>query len=468
MSENPKETAVGRLGGPLQIGWAATSITPDAPVNLFGMFDERISTHVEEPCTATVLAFEGADGAQAIWVSCDLCNITLNVVEALRTAVAARIRGFDPVKLLVSCTHTHNAPNFSTDLFPPPPSGVMSPDDYRRFFLQRVTDAVVSAWESRQPGQVASALGYAVLGWCRRTVYADGTGQMYGTTQSDNFVKIEGPMDPGVELLFTYDADGTITGALVSIVCTAQTCMGEKFLSADFWGPVRHNLRAHFGERFQVLAVVGAAGDQCPDDLIRSGRSEPRRRGLAGCNELARRLTTGVIDAYEHGCQQPCADPVFRHRHAVLDLPAYVMTAAETAHYEKVIADLTAKGEPDSGSWDGGTLLRARQHLKCHAALGPDPRLAIDCNFMRIGDLAVATNPFELYLEYGQRIKGRSPATQTITAQLTNDRASYLPTADALAHGHYSAMPSNIKTGPSGGDLLVEQSLAHLNALWTE
>lgn len=450
----------------LRIGWSQESITPDQPVNLFGMFNERISTHVEDPCTATALALESPDGEQAIWVSCDLVNASLDVVADVRQAVAAAIPGFVPEKLLMSSTHTHNAPNFKTDLYPPPPPGVMTPTEYRAFFVERVARIAAQAWEARVPGQVSPALGHAVIGWCRRVVYADGTGQMYGKTQRDDFVKVEGPMDPGIELLFTHAPDGTPTGAVVSIACTPQTCMGEDFLSADFWGPTRHALRTHFGEQFTVLAVTGAAGDQCPDDLIRWGRSEPRLRGIEACAKLARRLVLGVVEGYETGRRDPVANPVFRHAHAVLDLPAYVISPEQVAHYEKVVADLTAEGEPDPKSWNGGTLLRARRLLERHAGMGPSPTYPVDCNFLRIGDFAVATNPFELYLEYGQRIKARSLATQTIAAQLTNDGLAYLPTREGLAHGHYSAMPSNIRLGPEGGDQLVEQSLAHLNALF--
>ncbi len=43
----------------LSIGWAQASITPRQPVNLFGMFNERISTHVEDPQTSFLPA--GAD-----------------------------------------------------------------------------------------------------------------------------------------------------------------------------------------------------------------------------------------------------------------------------------------------------------------------------------------------------------------------------------------------------------------------
>jgi len=450
----------------LKIGWAQASITPDQPVNLFGMFNERISTHVEEPCLATALALQGADGEHAIWVSCDLVNVALEVVEEVRRQVAERIPGFVPHNVLISCTHTHNAPNFRGDLFPPPPAGTMTPEEYRGFFINRVTEVAVSAWESRAPGQVSPALGHAVLGWCRRVVFADGTGQMYGDARRPDFVRVEGPMDPGIELLFTHDVSGTPTGAVVSIACTAQTCMGENFLTADFWGPARRNLREHFGNDFTVLAVAGAAGDQCPDDLIRWGRSEPRRRGVDACARLARRLTQGVVEGYETGRRAMAADPVFKRAHAVIELPAYVMSPEQVAYYEEQIAALTANGEPDPKSWDGGTLLRTRRLLERHAEMGPNPVLRADCNFLRLGDLAVATNPFELYLEYGQRIKARCPATQTIAAELTNDTLSYLPTRDALAHGHYSAMPASLRVGPEGGDKLVEKSLEVLEALF--
>ncbi len=200
--------------------------------------------------------------------------------------------------------------------------------------------------------------------------------------------------------------------------------MGEDFLTADFWGPAHRPLRTHFGENFTVLAVTGAAGDQCPTISSAGAGANPACAGSKPCANLARRLVLGVV------------------------------------------ADLTAEGEPDPKSWNGGTLLHARRLLERHADTGSSPTYPVDCNFLRIGNFTVATNPFELYLEYGQRIKARSLATQTIAAQLTNDGLAHLPTREGLAYGHYSAMPSNIRLGPEGGDQLVEQSLAHLNTLF--
>lgn len=447
----------------LSIGWAQESITPDQPVHLHGMFDERVSTHVEAPCMATALALESADGEQAIWISCDLLNITLHAVQDLRQSVASRIPDFDAEKLLLSCTHTHNAPNFGEM---PTRPGVMRGPSYRDFFLERVTDNAVDAWTSRASGRITPALGHAVIGWCRRVAFTNGTGEMYGDSRRSDFRKVEGPMDPGIELLFTHSADGSLSGAVASITCTAQTCMGKNFVTADFWGPARQYLRDHFGDHFTVLAVVGAAGDQCPDDLIRYGRSEPMLRGRMAAETLGRRLSRGVIEGYETGRRDTVPNPVFKHNHVVFDLPAYVMSDEQGARYEAEIASLTADGEPDPSSWNGGEVRRRRAILTRYSALGPDPVRQTDCNFLRLGDLAVATNPFEMYLEYGQRIKGRSPATQTITAELTNDCLGYLPTREALAHGHYSAMPADVQIGPEGAEQLVERSVAEINALF--
>ena len=56
--------------------------------------------------------------------------------------------------------------------------------------------------------------------------------------------------------------------------------------------------------------------------------------------------------------------------------------------------------------------------------------LPIEIHALRGGDIAKVTNPFELYLDYGIRIKGRSPAIQTFVVELAGS-PSYLPTAKA-------------------------------------
>jgi len=84
------------------------------------------------------------------------------------------------------------------------------------------------------------------------------------------------------------------------------------------------------------------------------------------------------------------------------------------------------------------------------------PRMPIEVHVLRIGDAVIATNPFELYLDYGIRIKGRSPAIQTFLVQLTGS-GSYLPPSRSVAGGSYGAVPASTLMGTEGGQNLLKR-----------
>ena len=51
----------------------------------------------------------------------------------------------------------------------------------------------------------------------------------------------------------------------------------------------------------------------------------------------------------------------------------------------------------------------------------------MELHVLRLGDIAIATNPFELFTDYGIQMKARSKALQTFVIQLAGS-GSYLPT----------------------------------------
>jgi len=96
------------------------------------------------------------------------------------------------------------------------------------------------------------------------------------------------------------------------------------------------------------------------------------------------------------------------------------------------------------------------------------PRQAIELHTLRLGDMAISTSPFELYLDYGMRIRARSPAALTLHAQLSCDSAGYLPTARAVGAGGYGGLVANGLIGPEGGQLLVEHILEAFERLFAD
>ena len=92
----------------------------------------------------------------------------------------------------------------------------------------------------------------------------------------------------------------------------------------------------------------------------------------------------------------------------------------------------------------------------------------IEMHVLRIGDVAFATNPYELFLNYGNQIRARSLAKQTFLSQLCCGSYGYLPTEKAEKGSHYSAFVGSGTTDHVGGEMLVRKTLQEINALFME
>jgi len=86
---------------------------------------------------------------------------------------------------------------------------------------------------------------------------------------------------------------------------------------------------------------------------------------------------------------------------------------------------------------------------------------------LRLGDVAIAANEFELFTDYGVQIKARSPAVQIFVIQLTGS-AGYLPSQRDMRGGGYSAVVQSSRVSPAGGQVLVDQAVEAIRELWKD
>jgi hypothetical protein len=97
----------------------------------------------------------------------------------------------------------------------------------------------------------------------------------------------------------------------------------------------------------------------------------------------------------------------------------------------------------------------------------PTGTAPMELHVLRLGDIAIATNEFELFTDFGVQMKARSPALQTFVGELTGS-AGYLPSERAVRVGGYSAVPQSSRVGPDGGQVLVEHTVQAMTALWPD
>ena len=466
----------------LKIGTATADISPKLPVALFGQFENRIAKSADTPLKASVIALESTDGNQtldaAIMVSCDLLFSPDILLKTIRTEVHKQIPALDVSKIFLNAIHTHTAPvleNGETQRFRYniPKTGITQPEEYVQFFCKKVSDAIVIAWNTRVLGSASWGLTHATIAYNRRATYFDGKAQLYGATNRDDFSNLEGTDDHDVNSLFFWNNKGKLIGMAVDIPCPAQEMEHGRAVNADFWHPVREKLKTVYGKDICVVAWTGAAGDQSPHLMYRKA-ADDRMNKLANIERIdaiAKRIVDAITESYNIVKNDRHANLKFVHKTEVLQLPMQIITEAEylqgKAEFEKFTAELAADPTKADNilafiSWNKGVVERYEKQKE-----NPNPKMNTEIHVLRIGDIAVCTNQFELYSDFGIRIQTRSKALQTFVVQLAG-AGSYLPTGKAFKGGSYSAVCQSILAGPEGGQVLVNRSLELINGMFPE
>ena len=510
----------GEQAGKLRVGWASADLTPEKPVVLTGFSRARVSEGVSDPITATVLAIEsvqaGDPAGMVIMVSCDLISISDELRDRVRAKVKRSLPEVEANNVVLNATHTHCAPETRTkpdlaeklgkfgleiplawsrwgiDL------GATSPLDYLEFASDQIAKAVERAWTNRRPGGVSFGLGHAVVGHNRLTAYTDGKSRMYGKTDQPDFSHIEGYEDHSVNLLYTWNADRELTGVLINVAVPSQASGGSR-ISADFWHETRNELRSRLGEGLFVFPQCSAAGDQSPVVLV-AKKAEARMERLTGRSrreQIAVRIADAVTSVLPVMEKTVDWNPAFSHRMERVELSRRrlseqdIKTPRSTHHrpqletveeaFERLRQEYRTlrrkiEEQPElkqkRGWFNAITgvywrMARASRVLDRFELQKTQPAVPVEVHAIRLGDMAIATNPFELYLDFGTRMKARSKAVQTFVVQLAGS-GSYVPTERSVAGGAYGAIPESTEVGPEGGRELVERTLELLDSLWAE
>ncbi len=471
------------IAGELLIGTATADITPSLPVALSGQFHLRIAQTIETPLTANVIALESRDGNRsldtAIMVSCDVVGIPAEVLNMVRDEVKKQISGFDVMKIFLNATHTHTAPVMENDIYSSfryeiPKEGVLQVDEYNAFFVKRIVEAIVKAWKDRRQGNVSWGMSHAAIAYNRRTVYADGSAVMYGKTNVPEFRNMESIEDHDVNMLFFWDTSGKLIAMTVDVGCTAQEVEGRSAVNADYWHPVRERLKQRFGPDLVVLGWISAAGDQSPRPLYRKAAEERmiKLRNLSRLDEIARRIFLAVEEAYETVEQDRYNDIQLTHKTETITLPMRLVTEQEyeisKAERDNAAALITT--DPKAADQQLARMTWNRDVVKRYdnQKINPNPTIQSEVHVLRIGDVVICTNEFELFTDYALRIQARSNAIQTFIIQLAAGNGSYLPTEKALKGGGYSAVIQSDLVSPEGGQILVEHTVNLINDLFPD
>ena len=476
----PSPAASAKAETPVEIGWAEVDITPP-PVKripLCGQYYQRLADK-DNPYHSRLkfvaLALKQGD-EYVLMGSIDNVTTWMPFVERVRARVKELVPDISPERIYMGSIHTHSAPAIRPSGTPKAAEmerdqpDVLGPNEYADFALDLVAGAYVQAWKNRRPGGLLRAFGTARVGHCRLARYADGSTEMYGDTSRPDFVGMLEGEDDGVGMLFTVDAAGRKTGLVLNVACPSQVMEANYQVSSDFAGATREKLKGVYGKDFKMLYQIGAAGCQSPRDLVRRNRTEPD----GWHDDMVQLLSDRLVACVKGAAPTPVGGgSVLKFENRKVTVPMRRVTPEQVVAAKKELDELSRKWPGDSAWQD---FLKKVHANEAKGGPGPDDSklhpyavmsvhravlsrateqdkvkdLTFEMHVTRVGDVAMVTCPFELYLAYGQVIKARSPAAQTFIVTKCGSNG-YLPTTISENSVGYSGGINVGKVGHEGG-----------------
>ena len=427
--------------GELKVGFSQVDITPPVGSVITGP-GAPVSVGTEDPLRAKAMVVESGDRKLAI-VSLDLVKIRHDLADAA-IAQASQRTGIARDAVLICPTHNHSSP-----LIPAQGDKATINKDYSATLPQLIADSIEQANKALQPARmflgrslvfagnhnrrvISKADGLALNTWLKKLNDLEQTPQVLGT---------EGPIDPEMWVARFDAPDGKVLGTLVNFSChpNLRDRNRLKTWSADFHGVIAQQLAQEFGKQAVCVFTQGT-----------SGNINPIERGTVPTPDWRQKAEAFAKPAVEaaKGAIAVKGPVVVDYARRDVEVPR----CNPAAQSEGAIARLGWRPESFEGA-------------KRTTAAMP-PILKVPVSAARIGPLAIATNPGELFVEWGISIKKRSPFPHTFVSELTNEAIGYEPTEQAFEHEGYETLAGVNFVSFEGIQKMVDTAVELLQGLW--
>ncbi len=420
----------------LRAGASAIEIPPEHfPVIVNGGFLAARADRLIDSIRARALVLDDGTTRLAI-VVVDSCMLPRELIDRAKT-IACEKTGIPIDRMLISATHTHSAPSSMGALGTPPDA------DYVASLPPRIASAIERAAANLEPARA----GWAAVDdfehtHCRRWIrfpdrmLADPFGvrnvraNMHPGYQNPDAIAPAGPVDPALTVLAIRSKTGRPIAVLANY---SMHYFGAAPVSADYYGRFAGLLARRLGADrlndpksplFVAMMSQGTSGDQMWMDYG-APKKDP---GLDAYADAVAATAERACRAVEYR-----DDVRLAMAESTLSLDRRVPNVARLAWARGVIAAMKGRDEPR-------TLpeVYAREAVFLH----DDPRRELKLQAIRIGELAIAAIPNEVYAITGLKLKARSPFPLTMNVELANGSEGYIPPPEQHALGGYTTWPA--------------------------
>jgi sugar phosphate isomerase/epimerase len=437
----------------LTAGVAVADITPPVGYRMSGYFRERLSTGTSNPlCAKAVVIRQGRESAAM--VSCDIIGISPEVSSRARK-LAAKKTGIPASNILLAATHSHTGPlyfgalrkHFHHRAMAASGSDPYEKVDYSSRLVRRIVKAITQADAAAKPVRLeAGTVEQKGLSFNRRFHMKNGTVRFNPGVLNPDIVRVAGPIDPEVGIVFFRETDtDRNVAAMVNFALHLDTVGGTKY-AADYPFYVEQSLRKKYGKDLVLLYGTGTCGDINHIDVTKKERLKTDYIGT----------TLGETVCSKAESLKSITEPALTVRRAIVDVPLQHYGPEKIAWARESIEKV------------GKRELSFLEQVEAYKILAIEMRqnrtIPLEVQVFRLSrDVAVVGLPGEVFVDLGLAIKRASPFATTLVIELCQDAPGYIPTKKAFAEGSYETVNSRI--APGGGEEMAEAAIRLLKEL---
>lgn len=423
--------------GELKVGFSQMDITPPVGTIITGPAGP-ISTGTDDPLKARAMVVQSGNRKLAI-VGVDLVKIRHDLADRV-IALVMEQTDITRDAVLICPSHNHSSP-----LIPTQGDKNTANKAYIETLPKLIADSIVQANKALQPARMAIGRSLVYEGHVNRRVISKADGLALNTwlkklndlKQVPQVLGSEGVNDPELWLVRFDSLDGKMLGSLVNFTC--HPCLHDRIKlhtwSADFPGVIAEHIAQEYGPQAVCVFTQGA-----------SGNIQPPVTWTPDWKERSAVFAKAAVDAAKEA------------------LPVEGPVVVDYARRDVGVPRCNAEAQRPEAITRLGWRPEAFEGAKRTAEAMPRT-LNMPVSVARIGPFAMATNPGELFAEWGISVKKRSPFPHTILSELTNDCVGYEPTEQAFQHEGYETLAGANFVSLEGIQKLVDTSVEMLQEL---
>jgi len=426
-------------------GSATANITPPLGLGIVGGWGTPPATHIHDELHARCIALD--DGStKLVFIVVDNVGLNYHLINEAKDLIQQQTN-IPREHVLISSTHTHSSVSAGGvgEKRRQLPSDQPF-DEYQQFLIGRISDVARIAINNLEPAKIGWGVGSVPEHvFIRRWSMKPGTpipnpfgGQdkvMMNPGRNPNLLEPAGKTDPEVSFISIKSRDGKPIALLAnySLHYVGGVPIGD--ISADYFSIFNERMKELLDANGRGSSFVGIMTNGTSGDVNNINVADANSENPAKGKEAYVQMQIVADDV---------AEEVFRVYNTIKYLDWVPLRAAEEQlrlQVRKPSSEMLERAQMVIARPDTVELIHRHEITYANRIIHlnenwPD-NISVTLQAFGIGDLGIATIPFEVFAEIGIEIKERSPFKTSFTIGLANGNYGYLPTPQQHLLGGY-------------------------------